>query len=69
MTAGYGAVFVDRPVAEPQDHVAGAALFSSTGGEIATVDDPRFVVLRHPVEDYDLQRAGHRWNDLLRHGQ
>ena len=32
MTAGYGAVFVDQPVAEPQDQVAGAALFSSTGG-------------------------------------
>lgn len=69
MPAGYGAVFVDEPVAEPQDQVAGAALFSATGGEIATVDDPRFVVLRHPVEDDGLKRTGYRWNDLLWQGR
>ena len=64
MTAGFGAVFVDRPVAGPQGQVAGAALFSEGDAEIATVDDPRFVVLRHPVEDHDLERAGYRWNDV-----
>ena len=69
MLAGYGAVIVDEPVAEPQHEVAGAVLTSEGGGAIATTVDPRFVVLRHPAEDYDLAATGYSWSDLLQQGR
>lgn len=67
--AGYGAVVVDEPVPGPQHEVAGAVIASESGGAIATTDDPRFVVLRHPAENYDLATTGYSWSDLLKQGR
>ena len=65
----YGAVFADRPVAQAQHEVAGAVLTSGVAGAMASIDDPRFVVLRHPIEDSDLRKTGYSWRDLLKQGR
>lgn len=69
LSKGYGAVFVDQPVAQAQRHVAGAVVASGDGSAMASVDDLRFVVLRHPIEDSDLAKTGYTWHDLLRQGR
>ena len=66
---GYGAVVVDEPIAGPQHEVSGAVIASDAQGEFATAEDPRFVVLAHPLEDYDLARTGYSWSDLLWQGR
>ena len=46
VTAGYGAVLVDEPVAREQGEVAGAVIMNGADDDtLATVNDPRFVVL------------------------
>lgn len=69
ISAGYGVVIVDKPVEELQSEVAGAVLMSGDDDAMAIVDDPRFVVLRHPVEDLDLADTGYSWSDLLWQGR
>jgi hypothetical protein len=69
MTDGYGAVLVDRAVAQEQDEVAGAVITSGEGGTIASASDSRFVVLSHPLESSILASTGYSWTDLLRQGR
>jgi predicted Zn-ribbon and HTH transcriptional regulator len=69
MTAGYGAVLVDRPLDRSQTEVAGACLLSAAAGKLAESADPRFVVLAHPLESKILADTGYTWNDLYRQGR
>jgi hypothetical protein len=65
----YGAVFVDQPVAEAQQELAGAVIMAGNSGPMASIDDHRFVVLRHPGEESDLRATGYTWRDLLKQGR
>jgi len=69
LTAGYGAVFVDHPVAESQSEIAGAAIFVDCPGEFSEVNDPRFVILSHPGEIEILAGTGYSWGDLFWQGR
>lgn len=69
MTEGYGAVLVGQPAEAPQWEVAGAVFSPGTGGRIAKVDDPRFVVLAHPLEARILAQTGYTHDDLLWQGR
>ena len=42
---GHGAVLVDQPGTEKQYEIAGAVIAGGVGGAMASVDDPRFVVI------------------------
>lgn len=69
LRASYGAVLVDRPADPDQGEVAGAVIRRDNGGAFATAGDPRFVVLRHPVEDSDLASTGYSWFDVVWQGR
>ncbi|HZN69411.1 MAG TPA: hypothetical protein VFB66_29315 [Tepidisphaeraceae bacterium] len=70
MTAGYGAVLVDEPVAREQGEVAGAVIMNGAEDDtLATVNDPRFVVLTHPIESSALASTGYGNLDLVREGR
>jgi hypothetical protein len=69
MPSHYAAVWVDQPIDAPQQQVAGAAMFSSAAHGFATTRDPRFVILRHPAEEHDLERTGYQWKDLIWQGR
>jgi hypothetical protein len=69
MTGGYGSVLVDRPIQQEQHEFAGVVLSSTDKGEFAVADDPRFVVLSHPIETSILASTGYSWNDLLWQGR
>jgi hypothetical protein len=70
MTAGYGAVLVDEPVARRQGEVAGAVIMNRADDDtLATVNDPRFVVLTHPIESAALASTGYGNLDLVREGR
>jgi hypothetical protein len=69
MSEGCGAVLVDRAIEGPQYEVAGAVITAGSDAAIAGVDDPRFVVLRHPAESFDLAKTGYSWKDLLKQGR
>ena len=70
MTAGYGAVLVDEPVTRQQGEVAGAVIMTGADEHsLATVNDPRFVVLTHPVESAALASTGYSKLDLVREGR
>lgn len=69
MTAGYGAVIVDRPVENERHQVVGAVLMSDGDDSMAAAGDQRFVVLRHPLESKILANTGYTWNDLLWQGR
>lgn len=69
LTEGYFAVLVDEPQSEKQHEVAGAVITDGEGGAMAVAGDPRFVVLRHPIESSDLAGTGYTWSDLLWEGR
>jgi hypothetical protein len=66
---GYGAVLVDQPVTEKQYEVAGAVITGGVGCEMASGDDPRFVILSHPAEPKILAGTGYSRGDLLWQGR
>ena len=69
--AGYGAVFVDEPPAEPsRSLILGAGLIGPTGGAgFAEQEDPRLVVLAHPGEQDILEETGYTWWGLAWSGR
>lgn len=69
LSGGYGAVFVDQPAMHRQQEVAGAVVTSEAAGSMATTNDPRFVVLSHPLESSILAKTGYTWMDLLWQGR
>lgn len=69
LSEGYGAIFVDQSLTHTQHEVAGAVIQAGEAGAMATVDDARFLILRHPVEEPILRESGYVWSDLLRQGR
>lgn len=69
--AGYGAVFVDEPPAEPSSSlILGAVLIGpASGAEFAAQDDPRLVVLAHQGEQDILEETGYTWWGLAWSGR
>jgi hypothetical protein len=67
----YWAALVDPPVGERSDTLIAGAVVNDAGAgtPLARQDDPRFVVIAHPIEGRILTQLGHTFGSLGRTGR